>query len=90
MFTKDDHAQLELARDLMRRAGVIIASVLDAHRLDMTMQVMVPLTDAKRDMDSADREVSEADRYVQWLGKNQDKHTTGALANALEIEPGDG
>jgi len=66
MFTAEDHAQLELAMDLMHWAAEVINGVMERRRKDLTMQAISFLSEAKRDADLGEREVRMADKYLNY------------------------
>jgi hypothetical protein len=66
MYSAADHADLELAHDLMHWASELINGVLERSRIGTPMQALAFLSGAKADVDNADREATMAERYMQW------------------------
>lgn len=66
MRTARDHADLELAHDLMRWASELINGVLERNRIGTPLQAISFLSGAKQDVDLADRETGMAERYLGW------------------------
>lgn len=66
MYTPEDHADLALAHDLMAWSSELVNGILERRRLDLNMQALSFLNEAKRDADLGISQVDMADRYMQW------------------------
>lgn len=71
MYTEQDHADLQLAHDHLHLASELINGVMERRRLDLNLQTLSLLSEAKRDADNADREAGMAGRYMGWLNDGQ-------------------
>lgn len=71
MFTPADHQDLILAIDLMSWASELVNGVMERRRLDLTMQAISLLSEAKRDADLGERAAGMADRYMNWAERGE-------------------
>ena len=67
-YTNQDHQDLELAHDLLHWASELVNGVMERNRTDLTMQMVSFLCEAKRDADLGEREITMAEKYMQWSG----------------------
>ncbi len=70
MYSDRDHADFQLAHDLLHWAAELINGVMERRRLESTMQEISLLSGAKRDADVADKELRMAERYMNWKGED--------------------
>ncbi len=68
-YAARDHADFQLAHDLLHWAAELINGVMERRRLESTMQEISLLSGAKRDADVADQELRMAEKYMEWRGK---------------------
>lgn len=66
MYAERDHEDLALAHDLAHWMAELINGVLERNRIGTPLQAISFLSGAKQDADNADREVSMAERYLEW------------------------
>jgi hypothetical protein len=73
MFSQDDHDALQLAQDHMHVAAELINGVMERCRLDLSMQMVSFLSEAKRDADLGEREIGMAEKYMGWSENEEGK-----------------
>lgn len=61
-----DHEDLQQAHDHLHLAAELINGVMERRRLRSSMQEISLLSGAKQDADNADREVTMAEKYMDW------------------------
>lgn len=60
-YTEQDHADLQLALDHMHLASELVNGVMERRRMDLTMQMVSFLSEAKHDADLGVAVVAEGD-----------------------------
>lgn len=66
MYSQADHEDLQLAHDLAHWVGELVNGVMERNRIGTPLQAISFLAGAKQDADNADREVTMAERYMNW------------------------
>jgi hypothetical protein len=72
-FTRLDHDALQLAQDHMHVAAELINGVMERRRLDLSMQMVSFLSEAKQDADLGERAVTMAEKYMGWTEGEEEK-----------------